>query len=177
LLLRPPPAGVSAYDSKTSKQQQPTPPTGDQPAAAAAGPSDTGKSSKRVAAAAAAGGRKKRTKCQSLMFVLIPLAILAVLGGVGAAIGITMSQQRAAVARSTAAAAAPAAAPAAVPAAAAGPGQPLAFKVNMSLPPDPDGSPAPSCSELFSPKAGRGKLEVCVADPSLLLARSLLLSL
>jgi hypothetical protein len=56
-----------------------------------------------------------------------------------------------------AAAAAPAAAPAA--AAAAGPGQPLAFKVNMSLPPEPDGSPAPSCTELFSPTAGRGKLE------------------
>jgi hypothetical protein len=83
--------------------------------------------------------------------------ILAILGGIGAAIGITMSQQKGAVAaRSTTAAAAPAAAPAFV-------GLPLSFKVNMTLSPDAGGAPAPSCAELFSPQADRGKLEVRAA--------------
>jgi hypothetical protein len=152
--------GVSAYEAKRSKggKQSPAPGAkGPTPPADAAAAADTAaaKGGKRAAAGA---GKHPRSKKQRAMCIVIPLVILAILGGIGAAIGITMGQQRSAVAsRSRAAAAAAAAAGA--PAAPVTP-QPLSFKVNVTLPPDPSGAPAPSCSELFSPKADRGKLEV-----------------
>lgn len=147
--------GVSAYEAKRSKQspapgaKDPTPPAD----AAAAADKAAAKERKR----AAAGTSRTRSKKQRAMCIVIPLVILAILGGIGAAIGITMGQQRSAVASKSRAAQAPAAAGAPVAPMTL---QPLSFKVNVTLPPDPSGAPAPSCSELFSPKADRGKLEV-----------------
>lgn len=142
--------GVKSMEGKGGKKQP------QQPSKGPAGPSADSKQRKRTSAAAAG---PKRTKKQRLMCLLIPLAIIAILGGIGAAIGITMSQQRGAA--QAKAVPAPKAAPAKAPAPAEG--QPLAFKVNIALPPGENGQPPPSCSELFNPSGDRGKLEVRAA--------------
>lgn len=150
------PVGVSSYEAKRSKAGKQSPDPG---ASSSKPPPDAAdvpvKGHKRAGAAS-----KPRSKKQRIMCIVIPLVILAILGGIGAAIGITMSQQKGAVASKGKAAPAPvtrAAAPGAAPAVRS---QPLSFKVNVTLPPDESGAPAPSCSELFSPQADRGKLEV-----------------
>lgn len=155
LLLPPDHVGVSSYEAKRSKagKQSPEPGAGSSqtPPTAADAPSKGGK--------CASAARKPRSKKQRIICIVIPLVILAILGGIGAAIGITMSQQKGAVASKGKAAPAPATR-AAAPGAAPAVSQPLSFKVNVTLPPDESGAPAPSCSELFSPQADRGKLEV-----------------
>jgi hypothetical protein len=158
--------GVSSYEAKRSKggKQSPQPgPQGSTPPPDAAAAADApSKQHKRASA-----GGQTRSKKQRLICILVPLMILAILGGIGAAIGITMGQQQGSgAARGKAARAAPAAA---APAPAVG--LPLSFKVNMTLPPDAGGAPAPSCAELFSPQADRGKLEVSIACAAWVLAR------
>lgn len=144
---------MSTYEGKGSKsgKKQSTPP---EPGKGSAGAAADKQKSKRTSTE---GRKPRRSKKQRIMCIVIPLVIIAILGGIGAAIGITMSQRGAPAA---ATGQAPAPVRAAPEPAAAVPGQPMAFKVNIVLPPGEDGQPPPSCSELFSPVGDRGKLDV-----------------
>lgn len=143
---------MSTYEGKGSKsgKKQSTPP---EPGKGSAGAAADKQKSKRTSTE---GRKPRRSKKQRIMCIVIPLVIIAILGGIGAAIGITMSQRGAPAATGQA----PAPVRAAPEPAAAVPGQPMAFKVNIALPPGEDGQPPPSCSELFSPVGDRGKLDV-----------------
>jgi hypothetical protein len=106
---------------------------------------------KRAASAAAIAKKKKQRR---LMCVLLPLMILAVLGGIGAAVGVTISQQRSALKSRGPVVPTPPTNFAGI-----GPPPPLTYKINITLPVDEDGS-APTCGELFSPKNGAKNTEV-----------------
>lgn len=134
-------------------------------AAAAAGSSaaagNKAAGSRKHTSAGGGGSRPHKSKKQRIMCILIPLMILAILGGIGAAIGITMASQRAALQKAAAAsAAAKAGGPAGAGGVPAAPPSALAFKVNVMVPPDEEGKPPPSCSELLAPQNSRGRLEV-----------------
>jgi len=140
-------AGVSSWEGrKTGKQADTSVPS----------PEPTSRPSKERKRRTG-GGVSSRVKRQRAVCILVPLAILLVLGGIGAAIGITMSQQRAALAQTP-----PAAAEAEPPPPPPTPGPPLVFKVNITVPPSADGEPGPSCSDLVGPRSGKGKMEVGV---------------
>lgn len=141
--------GVSSWEGRKP---------GKQADSSVAGPEPTPRPSKERKRRSG-GGVSSRVKRQRAVCILVPLAILLVLGGIGAAIGITMSQQKAALAQT-----APAAAEAERPPPPTTPGPPLVFKVNVTVPPGADGQPGPSCSDLVGPRSGKGKMEVGVCD-------------
>lgn len=143
--------GVSAWDSKHNKpgKKHPTSPEPGAPSPEVPTPQEQKK--RRTGG----GAHSSRSKKQRLVCILVPLVILAVLGGIAAAIGITMTQQKqhAQARAATKAAAQPA--PARTT-----PGPPLAFKVNVTVPPDEKGKPGPTCAGLFGPQGDKARLEV-----------------